>query len=90
MDEGVTGGTNGNQPLLFMNSRPPVMHRALVPCPTALAPVPIAQENQVADAGKVPGGVQALPVAGGAESGNRWVAAAIGTEERFLAEISHG
>ena len=67
-----------------------MMDGPLVPCPTALAAKSVAQKNLVAEAGKGASGVAALPVAGGAEPGNGRQAAAIGAEERFLAEICHG
>jgi len=89
MDDGVASGTDGDQPLLVVNARPPVMDRPLVPCPTALALKPVSPEDLVAQAGKGAGGMPALPVAGGAEPRNRGDAAAIGAEERFLAEIGH-
>ena len=90
MNDSVAGRTESDQPFLIVNARPPVMDRALVPCPTALAVVPVAKEHLVTKAGKGAGGVAALPVAGGAEPGNGREAAAIKTKERFLAKISHG
>ena len=80
VDDGVAGRTDRNQPLLVMDSGFPVMDRPLVPCPTALALKPVSPEDLVAQAGKGAGGMPALPVAGGAESGNRGDAAAIGTK----------
>lgn len=89
VDDGMTGGTKSDQPPFLMNARPPVMDGRLVPCPAAclagLTPIPVTQKNLVADAGKVVGGMPAPGVAGGAKSGDRGQAAAVGAEERFLA-----
>ena len=90
MDDGVAGGTDRDQPLLVVNSEFPMVNRALVPCPTALTAIPIAQENQVADSGKVANGMSTPPVARGAEAGDGGHTRAIRAEERFLAGICHG
>ena len=94
VDDSMTGGANRHQPFPVVNAGPPVMDGRLVPCPAAclagLALVSIAGEHFFADAGKVPGRVPTLPVAGTAEPGDCRVAAAIGAEERFLAKIGHG
>ncbi len=66
----MAGRTECDQPLFVVNAWPPVMDGPLVHRPTTLASKLVTREYPFADAGKVAGGVAALPVARGAESRN--------------------
>jgi len=81
VDDGVAPRANRDEPLDFVHTRPTVVDRPLIPCSASLAPVTVAREHLVADAGEINPGMPAPGVAGLAKSGNDGLRAAIGAEE---------
>jgi hypothetical protein len=81
--------TDGDQPFRAVDAGLPVMHGALIPCPAALAPVPVALQNRLALPGKAAQRMPELPVTGGAQPGNHRRAAAAGAKQRALRKIRY-